>query len=142
MSTIIDIAEAVKEELNGGEFSQAFTAERHYQPVFELKDMKTMHVTVVPKDIEMQLATRNSSQHDCRVDVAVQKKLESADLAEIDGLMGLVEEIAAFLCRRKLESVPNALWIKTANEPIYAAEHLEQFRQFTSILTLTYRLLS
>ena len=141
MATIIDIAEAVKEELNGGTFGQAFTAERHYQPIFELKDMKTLHVTVVPKDIEMQLATRSSSQHDCRVDVDIQKKLEVADLAEIDELMGLVEEIISFLSRRKLTAVPNALWIKTANEPIYATEHMEQFRQFTSILTLTYRIL-
>ena len=141
MATIIDIAEAVKDELNGGTFSQTFTAERHYQPVFELKDMKTLHVTVVPKDIEMQLATRNSSQHDCRIDVAVQKKLEISDLAEIDEMMGLVEEVITFLSRRKLASVPNALWIKTANEPIYATEHMEQFRQFTSILTLTYRII-
>ena len=142
MATIIDIAEAVKNELNGGSFSQTFTAERHYQPVFELKDMKTLHVTVVPKDVELQLATRNTSQHDCRVDVAIQKKLESADLAEIDELMGLVEELISFLSRRKLASVSAALWIKTANEPIFAQEHLEQFGQFTSILTLTYRMLS
>ena len=141
MATIVDIAEAVKDELNGGAFSQTFTAERHYQPVFELKDMKTLHVTVVPKDVEMQLATRNSSQNDCRIDVAIQKKLESADLAEIDEMMGLVEEIIGFLSRRKLASVPNSLWIRTANEPIYATEHMEQFRQFTSILTLTYRVL-
>ena len=142
MAKITDIAEAVKDELNGGEFSQAFTAERHYQPVFELKDMKTLHVTVVPKDVELQLATRNTSQHDCRVDVAIQKKLETTDLSEIDELMGLVEEIMTYLSRRKLSSVPNALWIRTANEPIYAAEHLEQFRQFTSIVTLTYRLIA
>ena len=141
MAAIIDIAEAVKEELNGGSFSQAFTAERHYQPTFDLQEMKTLHVTVVPKDIEMQLATRSSSQHDCRIDVAIQKKLTAGDLPEIDELMGLVEEVISFLSRRKLASVPNALWIKTVNEPIYAAEHMEQFRQFTSILTLTYRLL-
>ncbi len=141
MAKITDIAEAVKEELNGGEFSQTFTPERHYQPVFELKDMKNLHVTVVPKDIELQLATRNTSQHDCRVDVAIQKKLETTDLSEIDELMGLVDEVIAFLSRRKLASVPGALWIKTVNEPIYAHEHLEQFRQFTSIVTLTYRLI-
>ena len=142
MATIVDIAEAVKNELNNGEFSQAFTAERHYQPVFELKDMKTLHVTVVPKETELQLATRNTSQHDCRVDVAIQKKLQTTDLAEIDQLMGLVEEIVSFLSRRKLSAVPTALWIRTANEPIYAAEHLEQFRQFTSIVTLTYRMVA
>ena len=142
MATIIDIAEAVKEELNGGTFSQTVTAERHYQPTFDLQDMKSLHVTVVPKDIEMQLATRSSSQHDCRIDVAIQKKVAVGDMAELDELMGLVEEVIAFLSRRKLSSVSNALWIKTANEPIFAQEHLEQFGQFTSILTLTYRLLS
>lgn len=141
MAKIISVAEAVKDELNGGEFSQAFTSQRHYQPVFDLKDMKDLHVSVVPKDIEMQLATRSSSQHDCRIDVAIQKKLQTTDLAEIDELMGLVEEVVSFLARRKLASIPNALWIKTANEPIYAAEHMEQFRQFTSIVTLTYRLM-
>ena len=139
MATIVDIAEGVKDELNGGSFSQPFTAQRKYQPVFDLQDMKTLHVTVVPKDIEMQLATRNTSQFDCRVDVAVQKKLASGDLAELDELMHLVEEIATFLCRRVLVSAPQAVWIKTVNEPIYAGEHMEQFRQFTSILTLTYR---
>ena len=142
MAKITDIAEAVKDELNGGTFSQAFTAERHYQPVFELKDMKTLHVTVVPKDVEMQLATRQTCRHDCGVDVAIQKKLQTSDLAEIDELMGLVDEVISFLAKRKLTSVPNALWIKTANEPIYAGEHMEQFRQFTSIVTLTYRLVS
>jgi len=49
VSVITDIAEAVKDALNGQDFSQAFTAERHYQPLFELKDMKTLHVTVVPR---------------------------------------------------------------------------------------------
>ena len=142
MAIVIDIAEAVKEELNGGTFSQSFTAERHYQPTFDLQDMKTLHVTVVPKDIEMQLATRSSSQHDYRIDVAVQKKVTVGDMAELDELMGLVEEVIAFLSRRKLASVPAAMWIRTANEPIFATEHLEQFGQFTSILTLTYRLIS
>ena len=139
MATIIDIAEAVKDELNGGTFSQPFTAQRYYQPVFDLQNMKTLHVTVVPKDIEMQLATRNTSQFDCRVDVAVQKKLTAGDLAELDELMSLVEEIATFLCKRKLALAPQVVWIKTVNEPIYAGEHMQEFRQFTSILTLTYR---
>lgn len=142
MAPILEIAEAVKEELNAGEFSQSFTAERHYQPTFELKEMKDLHVTVVPKDIEFQLATRNSSQRDYRIDLAVQKKVTVADKGELDELMGLVQEIVSFLERRKLASIPTAMWIRTANEPVFAQEHLEQFGQFTSILTLTYRLIS
>ena len=40
MAVITDIAEAVKDELNAGSFSQPFTAERHYRPLFELPEMK------------------------------------------------------------------------------------------------------
>jgi hypothetical protein len=28
---------------------------------------------------------------------------------------------------------------EVANEPVYAMEHLEEFRQFTSVLTLTFK---
>ena len=143
MAVIIDIADAVVTELNGGTFSQAFTAERHYKPVFELPEMKTLHVTVVPKGIETRLATRGLLQHDYQIDVAVQKKLSAgaADNAEIDALMGLVEEIADFFKGRNLDSA-GAVWVATENTPVYSPEHLSELRQFTSVLTLTFRVLS
>ena len=34
-----------------------------------------------------------------------------------------------------------AVWVRTANEPIYAADHLAEQRLFTSVLTLTYRVM-
>ena len=58
---------------------------------------------------------------------------------ELDALMAFVEELAGHLKFKRLESV-GALWVKTANEPIFAPDHIEQFRQFTSVLTVTYRL--
>ena len=140
MAVIIDIADAVVTELNGGTFSQAFTAERHYKPVFELPEMKTLHVTVVPKGVETRLATRGLLQHDYQIDVAVQKKFDTGDNPELDPLMGLVEEIADSFKGRNLDSA-NAVWVGTENAPVYAAEHMEQFRQFTSVLTLTFRVL-
>ena len=30
--------------------------------------------------------------------------------------------------------------MSVANEPVFAPEHLEQWRQFTSVLTVTYRM--
>ena len=76
MSVIVDVAEAVKTELNEHEFSQAFTAERHYRPIFDLKDMKDLHVTVVPKGVMLATAGRDRAQHDVQVDVAVQRKVD------------------------------------------------------------------
>ena len=140
MATIIDIAEAVTNELNGGSFSQPFTVQRHYRPSFELKDMAVLHVTVVPAAMEIQTLGRNLMQQDYRIDVAVQQKLDAGDNAEIDPLMSLVEEIADFFRLRPLSN-QTAICVKVENAPVYAAEHLDQLRQFTSVLTLTFRIL-
>jgi hypothetical protein len=138
VSVIVDIADALAEALNGHEFSVEFEAARDYRPVLELQDMKTLHVSVVPKGITMAPVDRARVQHDVEVDVLVQKKLDAGDADELDALMSLVEEIAGFLKFKRLESV-GAMWVKTANEPVFAPDHLDQFRQFTSVLTVTYR---
>ena len=67
--------------------------------------------------------------------------LGAAQAAELDGLMGLVEEIADFLRGRRLAGAQDASWVRTANAPVYSAEHLGELRQFTSVLTLTFRVL-
>lgn len=142
MSAITDIADAVVTALNGHTFSQPVTAARCYVPVFDLKEMKDLHVTVVPRGLEMSTASRSLLQSDVQIDVAVQKKLpadSTGDSAAIDALMGLVQEIAEFV--RATGRFGEALWVKTENKPIYSPEHLEQLRQFTSVLTLTFKLM-
>jgi len=141
MSVITDIADAVKSELNGHSFSQPFQAVRAYQPVYELAEMKTLHVTVVPRGVEMQISSRSLVQHDYQIDVAVQKRFEKDGVVEIDPLMTLVDEIADFFRLRRLASCPNAVWVKTESDPIWSPDHMEQFRQFTSVITMTYRVL-
>jgi hypothetical protein len=138
--TIVDIADAVVTALNVGTFSQSFQAVRHYQPVYELKDMGTLHVSVVPKGIELELFTRAQVQADVQIDIGVQKKLASLEGAEVDPLMHLVDEIGDYFRTHALAGTP-AVWFKTENVPIYAPEHLAKLRQFTSVLTLTFRLL-
>ncbi len=139
MAVITEIADAVVAELNAATFSQAVTAERHYLPQFELPEMKTLHVTVVPKGIALGSSDRARGQGDYSVDVAVQKKFETGDNAELDPLTALVEEIADHFRGRRLASYPNAAWLKTEQAVLYAPEHIDELRQFTSVLTLTYR---
>ena len=140
MAVLTEVAEAVKDELNAGRFSQQFEAERMYQPLFELPEMTTLHVTVVPHSLEMQASGRSMVQHDYGIDVAVQKKFEKDQPAELDPLMTLVEEIIDFFRLRRLESL-NAVCVRASNEPVYSQEHMEQFRQFTSVVTLTFRVI-
>jgi len=149
VSVIMDIADALADALNdeGNDFSMEFAAARAYQALLELPEMKDLHVTVVPKGVALAPADRSRVQHDVQVDIAVQKKLGPAtddeeeydEQAELDGLMGLVEELSDFLKFRRLGSQPTAAWVKTENDPIYSQDHLERLRQFTSVLTVTYR---
>ncbi len=138
MSTIVDIADALAVALNAHAFGQAFTAVRRYRPVYELKEMADLHVTVVPKGVALERADRSREQVDVRIDVAVQKKV--AGDSEIDGLMALVEEITAFARDLRLEECA-AVWLRTENEPIYAPDHLAELGVFTSVLTLTFRVM-
>jgi len=139
VATIIDIADAVAAELNNASFSREFTATRSYLPRFELPEMAELHVTVVPRGLDISTVTRSGHQHDYRIDVAVQQKLQSADVSEVDELMGLLEEIADHFRSRTLE-VPLAGCVAVENEPVYVAEHMDEMRQFTSVITLTFRI--
>ena len=130
---VTDIADAVALELAGATLSQAMYPQRHYRPVFDLEDLKSLRVTVVPKGIVTESASRSSNQHDVAVDIAVQKR--AAEKAELDALMLLVQEIADLLRLRRLSGYPAAIWQKTENVPVFSAEHLETKQVFTSVLT-------
>jgi len=139
MATITEIANSVVATLNAGTFAQPFTAERHYLPRFELPDMTTLRVSVVPKGIASQALDRNRDRVDYRIDVAVQHKTDT-DMATLDALMTLVEAIGDYLQGTPLVGYPQARCVEMVNDPIYAPEHLDEFRQFTSLMTFTYRM--
>lgn len=143
MSIVIDIAEAVTAQLNAPDSPLAglVTARRVYKPSFDLPAMKDLQVSVVPRGLEMTGATRSLTRLDVQIDIGIQHKPPTLDDAALDGLMDLTAAIADHLRGRVLAQAPAAAWVATANAPIYAPEHLEQLRQFTSVLTVTYRLL-
>ena len=139
MALVIDIADAVVAELASGSFSQSISPQRLVLPEFDLAALADLRITVVPKAVEISAASRVASQHDVQIDIGIQKKLGKDLDAEVPVLCELVDEIAAFLKRRPLQATPHAMWVRSANEPIYAPEHLAEQRVFTSVLTVTYR---
>ncbi len=138
MSRIVCVADAVVAELNATTFSRPFEARRCYLPRLDLAEMAGLYVTVVPKEVTVIQASRSSNRYDCTVDVALQKKLDATDNAQIDPLMGLVDELAGHFENKRLDSYPGAVWTKTEHGAIYAPEHLDDLRQFTSLLTFTF----
>jgi len=142
MAVLLDVADAVVAELNGHTFAQGFTAVRTYVPQYELSEMNTLHVTVVPKSRTKTAAGRVPRTSEHTIDVAVQKKLAGEGTVDADPLMGLVEEIDAFFdIGKRLASYPNAVCVAVTNQPIFAPDHLEQMRQFTSVLSITFRVI-
>jgi hypothetical protein len=141
-ATLIQIADAVVAGLNGHSFSQSFIAERHYRPVFELSEMADLKVSVVPLATSSQWRDRSGQVGQYQLDIGVQQK---GDLSFewLDGLMYLVDEIAEHLQGNSL-TIANAgtypvRCLDVTNAPVYALEHLEELRQFTSVLTVTYQ---
>jgi len=139
MALTIDIADAVVAELASGSFGQPISPQRLVLPEFDLAALADLRITVVPKAVEITAASRVASRHDVQIDIGIQKKLGKDLDAEVPVLCELVDEIAAFLKRRPLQATPHAVWVRSANEPIYAPEHLAEQRVFTSVLTVTYR---
>ena len=79
------------------------------------------------------------------IDIGIQQRLQptepSHEQGQIDALLDLVEEIVDHLRFERLVDFPEAAWAGIEHEPVVATEHLDQHRQFTSILTVTYRVL-
>jgi hypothetical protein len=146
-AVIAQLADAVVVELNApgsplvpAEGDPLATAARAYAPVFDLGEMADLHVTVVPKAATAERLDRTSRQFDYSVDVAVQKKLSDGGDAEIDGLMLLVEQIADHFNGRRPATFAGAVCLRVENEPVYSPDHLRELRQFTSVLTLVFRM--
>jgi hypothetical protein len=137
MALLINIADAVVAELNAAELSQTFTVKVNLKPEFELKDLKSLKVTVVPKSLKFSGATRQESAKEVQIDIGVQKK--TADSDQLAELLQLVEELAGVFDRKRLTGFPKAVCIGIENDPVYDPEHLRQYRQFTSVVTLKFR---
>ena len=139
MPVITDIADAVAAEINGLDTPSLGAVRSTKVPEFALADMKTLHVTVVPKGWDSQLATRSSAQFEYQIDIAIQKKWLTGDNVELDALLALVERIADHFRAKRLATLPTAMWVKAENTPLYSPEHMKDLRQFTSVLTLTFQ---
>jgi len=137
MSVITDIADAVAASLNAGTFGIEFTAERLHQPSFDLTELDTLRVSVVPKALTITNATRQHSFFEGVIDVGIQQKVNGD--GEVDALLDLAQEIADHLRLKRLDDYPQAAWLAIEHDPVVASEHLDQHRQLTSVLSVTYR---
>jgi len=140
MATIVALADAVASELNSEGWSLSFAARRLYRPRFEPADLKTLQVSVVPRSLTIEAASRGDDSRQYQIDLAIQQKLTTESAEDIDPLLALADEIVRHFKLRRLAAMPTALCVKIEHDPIYAVEHLDELRCFTSIITLSFRM--
>lgn len=133
------IAQALVEDLSATVFSQPFTAYRAYLPIVDLAQMVAIHVTVVVAGRTTEPISRSLLQVDHRLEVAIQQRLDGDEVTHCDPLLALVEEIADHVAGHRLAGAPDAAWVKTEHGPLIDPGHLNELRQFTSLLAVTYR---
>ncbi len=135
------IGDAVVAELKKGTFSLAFVPERKYAPDWKLGQLDTLRVTVVIGPIDDTMAARNVPQEDDEISIGVQQRVSAETNAVIDPLVDLVSEIKDFLRGRALADCPEARWVSSSVDPPYDLDQLKEDHQFTSVITLRYRVL-
>jgi len=137
VAQIVDVAEAVVQELNAQSWSAELTATRSWRPQFDLEDLQGLRVTVVPRSVTLTRASRAEHQEDYMVDIGIQQRVSDLD-ADVDALVGLAEEIADHFRGLLLED-PEVVCTSVSVEPVAAPDHLEEMRTFTSVVQLTLR---
>lgn len=136
MSSVADLAQAVTDDLNATSILGAVVAEMQFLPLFELQDMLTLRVTVVPRGVKQARRNRSEIGRQIQIDIGVQQKIQThTDAAP---LLDLVEAIADHFTGRRLPNFTRAICKTVDNDPVYAPDHLDQLRQFTSVLTLNF----
>lgn len=136
MATTAEIAQAVVDGVNARTFTPPFTAARAYLPIFDLGAMLDLHVTVVAAGRTITPLSRGERQVEHRIEIAVQQKVAVEDPAACDPLLGLVEEIAWALPRLPM---PAGVWVRTEHAPLIDPGHLNELRQFTSLIVGIWR---
>lgn len=139
MATTPEIAQAVADSLNATVFAQPFTARRAWLPIHDLGEMDQLRVTVVPTSRALATLSRAAIQAEHRIEVAVQQRCDPDDLAAVDALVALCGDLAEHLTGAVLPALPDIRWAKTEHTLLAAPEHLNELRQFTGLIAVTYR---
>jgi len=137
---VIDLADQVVLSLNSENYNLSFTAVRTLFPFYELKDLATLHVTVVPKSINIESASRSSNEYEYQVDIAIQKAVKSPDDVEVNSLMDLAIEIAKSFRGKVFQNLATVC-SKQSIDPLYSVEHIQPPSVFTSVVTLNFKVI-
>lgn len=137
----LTIADAVVDALNGATLSQSVTFARVYVPKFDVADAATVQGKVVPKSDTREMGSAADDSVTVMIDIGIMKRLQDAiagEVAEVDAILELCEEIKAALNRQRLDGAEDAVCLGVAQPVLYAVDELDNARVFLTVLTATF----
>lgn len=141
-SEIVDITQAVTDDINEASWDLSFTAERKYLAPLSRKDMgDTNHVHVFPLTWDWESASRASERDTYGVIVMFRRAVSPSDTATIDGLIEQIEDMVDRY--QKTKAVPGYTTAKFTNVTltspqgaIYDIDELSASRIFVSAFVI------
>lgn len=127
MADIIGLAEAVARDL------ATYRAEVSFSPDYDLKEIDSAKVVVVPTGIEYKTLGRGIREELFKISIGILKRVTEAELVDMTNFATDIG--VSFLNRRLAE----AACVSVAHEPLYSPDHLRERHQFTSVLALTFK---
>lgn len=132
----VRIAEAFRAGL-ATHFAGRFTPVRAFQPVYEPEELRDLKVTVIGRAESRERISRTRAAVLYELVVGVQQRVERTDVAELERLTRLVEEIVDYAW--EAGPMAGAVFLGSEQAPLWNHDHLKQHGVFTAVATLTYR---
>jgi hypothetical protein len=140
----VQIADAVKDEINSGSWTQTVNAERHWLPVFEPADCAELRVTVCPMTLDQTRVARAKLQREYGVAIHLIQMVEVADRdalkAKIDELTRFAEELHDhFGDAHRLSGLTDWMSFASERRDIYDLERLYDQHTWETLIIVTVR---
>ncbi|GIW81493.1 MAG: hypothetical protein KatS3mg105_3300 [Gemmatales bacterium] len=142
---VVEVADAVVEQLRNLVESQGGTIQRIWDVHRRLQDNDILQVDVVPTENDRNRADRSTWWEDVLVEVGIRRRVsrsqsgDTVDRKTMDGLVATAEQIAQTLQDNPVLLDGRASCLSVKIVPVYSPDDLDELRQFTSVVQATYR---
>ncbi|HID74471.1 MAG TPA: hypothetical protein EYP56_00565 [Planctomycetaceae bacterium] len=143
-SLIAEVADAVTVELNDYQFSQTFNAQRKWRAKYDLRDLSTLRVAVVPGPFTYEALDRRSDKVQIATDLVVLKRGDPDANSEVDPIVALGEEFLAHFRSKNLSAgsrnivcVDPRMLVNPADAAV-DPDHLHDHRTMVIVIRLTW----
>lgn len=153
-SLIIDVAEAVKDAIAAGAFSQKFTPVRLWLVSWSLQEIGELRVAVVPASLNLQDVSRGKTSRQVVVDIGIHKRVDNVTTTAVDPYVMLTEELLCFFIPKRGEvrqldvAAPNSFRASCISAELIdgaqaaiSPELLKERRAYAAVIRTTWQVL-